>query len=129
MFPLYHIPIGLEPHKRGISSVSRGFYVVASLIVHGGAGSMKGMNQRRLIEYRSALSGAAQAGGFELSHGGSALDAVIAAVRSMEDSGLFNAGLGAVLTLDKEAELDAADDRKKSGFWRGRLRDESREPS
>ncbi len=39
--------------------------------------------------------------------GGSALDAVEAAVRALEDDPLFNAGTGACLTLDGEVELDA----------------------
>jgi beta-aspartyl-peptidase (threonine type) len=39
---------------------------------------------------------------------GSALDAVVAAIRIMEDSPLFNAGKGAVFTADGKNELDAA---------------------
>jgi beta-aspartyl-peptidase (threonine type) len=42
-----------------------------------------------------------------LADGGTSLDAVIAAVRIMEDSPLFNAGKGAVYTADEKHELDA----------------------
>jgi L-asparaginase / beta-aspartyl-peptidase len=37
-----------------------------------------------------------------------AVDSVEAAVSSMEDSGLFNAGIGAPLTIDKTVEMDAS---------------------
>ena len=43
-----------------------------------------------------------------LSSGHDAVDAVESAVTSMEDSGLFNAGVGSCLTLDKTIEMDAS---------------------
>ena len=43
-----------------------------------------------------------------LERGGSSLDAVTTAVRMMEDDPQFNAGRGAVLSQDGDAELDAA---------------------
>ena len=43
-----------------------------------------------------------------LAAGGSALDAVTAAILPMEDSPLFNAGRGAVFTADGRNELDAS---------------------
>ncbi len=73
------------------------------LIVHGGAGSKKpsGRNLR-------TLSVALSAGFDVLKGGGSALDAVEVAIVVMEDSGLFNAGLGGHLQFDGVKRLDAA---------------------
>jgi L-asparaginase/beta-aspartyl-peptidase (threonine type) len=52
---------------------------------------------------------AALAAGWEvLEKGGGALAAAVAAVASMEDSGVFNAGRGAVTTSDGTVETDAA---------------------
>lgn len=44
---------------------------------------------------------------FFIQQGGSAVDAVEAAVRNMEDNPLFNAGRGCALTEENTAELDA----------------------
>jgi beta-aspartyl-peptidase (threonine type) len=58
--------------------------------------------------FQEALERALQLGNAILQKGGSALDAVEAAVRSMEDNPLFNAGKGAVFTNEGKNELDAA---------------------
>ena len=58
--------------------------------------------------YKSALAEALTAGEDILKNGGSALDAVQAAVLIMEDSELFNAGKGAVFNSEGGHELDAA---------------------
>ena len=51
---------------------------------------------------------AVQAGARVLRGGGSALDAVIATVRALEDHPLFNAGLGSLLTVEGTVEMDAS---------------------
>ncbi|HYG67841.1 MAG TPA: isoaspartyl peptidase/L-asparaginase, partial [Anaeromyxobacteraceae bacterium] len=51
---------------------------------------------------------AAEAGWAVLSAGGSAVDAVEAAVRVLEDDPVFNAGTGACLTASGDVELDAS---------------------
>lgn len=79
-----------------------------SILVHGGAGAMRGMTSEREQRYRDGLRTAADAGAAVLRAGGTALDAAIAAVVSMEDSGTFNAGLGACLTSSGTVEMDAA---------------------
>jgi L-asparaginase / beta-aspartyl-peptidase len=80
------------------------------LVIHGGAGALKKemMTPEKEAEYRQALSESLQAGYEILSKGGSALDAVMASVKVMEDSPLFNAGKGAVFNHDGINELDAA---------------------
>ncbi len=79
-----------------------------SLILHGGAGAMRTMTEGREAAYRQGLLEAAEVGRSILSAGEAALDAAVAVVRCMEDSGIFNAGAGACLTEDGTVEMDAA---------------------
>ena len=79
-----------------------------TLIVHGGAGSMKSMSDPREGRYRAGLRDATAAGAAILQAGGSAVDAVVAVNVHMEDGGVFNAGLGSCLTADGGIEMDAA---------------------
>ena len=80
------------------------------LVLHGGAGtiSREDMTAEREAEYRSKLTEALTAGHGVLEEGGSALDAVVAAINVLEDSPLFNAGKGAVFTADGTHSLDAS---------------------
>ena len=66
------------------------------------------LKPRHEAQYHSALKRALRAGLSVLQKGGSSTDAVVAAVVSLEDSPLFNAGRGAVLNERGEHELDAA---------------------
>jgi isoaspartyl peptidase/L-asparaginase-like protein (Ntn-hydrolase superfamily) len=66
------------------------------------------MTAARAALYKAALGQALEAGHTILQGGGTALDAVTAAVVAMEDSPLFNAGRGAVYNADGRHELDAA---------------------
>ena len=59
-------------------------------------------------EYLTALERAIDAGFRLLSGGSSSLDAVEAAVMSLEDCPLFNAGKGSVFTHDGKHEMDAS---------------------
>src|SRR5690349_1025997 len=80
------------------------------LVIHGGAGTIlkKNMTPEAEKAYQAGLQAALQAGYAVLSRGGSAVDAVEATVRVMEDNPLFNAGKGAVFTNEGRNELDAA---------------------
>jgi beta-aspartyl-peptidase (threonine type) len=80
------------------------------IAIHGGAGVIDRalMTPEREASYRAGLSAALDAGYVILEQGGSSLDAVTEAVRLLEDDPHFNAGRGAVLTHDGEAELDAS---------------------
>jgi beta-aspartyl-peptidase (threonine type) len=81
-----------------------------ALAIHGGAGVIERpkMTPEKEASYRAGLAAALDAGYAILERGGSSLDAVSAAVRLMEDDPQFNAGRGAVLNQDGDAELDAA---------------------
>ncbi len=80
------------------------------LLIHGGAGTLRAadMTPAERSQYEAALHEALDAGWRVLADGGSALDAVTAAILPMEDSPLFNAGRGAVFTADGRNELDAS---------------------
>jgi beta-aspartyl-peptidase (threonine type) len=58
--------------------------------------------------YHRAIEDALEAGSSVLEDGGSALDAVVVAVESLEDCPLLNAGRGSVLTSDGAVEMDAS---------------------
>ncbi len=81
-----------------------------TLVIHGGAGTVRPeeMTPVREAEYRAALLAALTAGEGVLAQGGPALAAVIAAVRSLEDCPLFNAGRGSTFTHGGRIEMDAA---------------------
>jgi L-asparaginase / beta-aspartyl-peptidase len=87
---------------------------VPALIVHGGAGADPGGRD----ELRAGMREAVGAGWRALAAGGTALDAVEAAVRSLEDHPRFNAGRGSVLTSAGTVETDASimeGDRLRNG--------------
>ncbi|MBW3167281.1 isoaspartyl peptidase/L-asparaginase family protein [Qipengyuania flava] len=81
-----------------------------SLAIHGGAGTIarENMTPEQDAAYRAALQRALDAGAAVLRDGGSAMEAIQAAIEPMEDDPLFNAGRGAVLTWDGDIELDAS---------------------
>ena len=81
-----------------------------AIAVHGGAGAIERRHLRPEQEaaYRAALGRVAEAGGAVLRSGGSALDAIEAAIHLLEDDPLFNAGRGAVFTARGANELDAS---------------------
>ncbi len=77
----------------------------ATIVVHGGAGARE---HETAAARAAALEAAAEAGFAILTAGGSAVDAVVAAVVLLEDDPLFNAGYGSVLTEDGTVEMDAS---------------------
>jgi L-asparaginase / beta-aspartyl-peptidase len=80
------------------------------LVIHGGAGVMdrKDFTPELEKEYLDKLQEALDSGEVVLKTGGAALDAVVASVKVMEDSPLFNAGKGSVFSETGENEMDAA---------------------
>ena len=81
-----------------------------TLAIHGGAGTIlkSQMTDEKEQAYKQALQESLLAGYQVLASGGTSTEAVVAAIRCMEDSPLFNAGKGAVFTHDKTHELDAS---------------------
>jgi beta-aspartyl-peptidase (threonine type) len=80
------------------------------LMVHGGCGAMRPetVSPEQEEQARAGLNAALDAGEAVLASDGSALDAVEAAARVLEEAVSFNAGRGSVLTADGHVELDAA---------------------
>jgi len=76
-----------------------------ALIVHGGCGTPPPEEEPAR---NAACERAADTGWEVLTRGGSALDAVCAAVRRLEDEPLLNAGTGSYLQADGVARLDAS---------------------
>lgn len=81
-----------------------------SFAIQGGAGVIEraSLTPEQDAAYRASLHRALEAGQTILADGGSALDAIQAAIQVMEDDPLFNAGRGAVFTAEGRNELDAA---------------------
>ncbi len=81
----------------------------SALVIHGGAfiPTSLSISDDGVRDRVAALHEALQEGFAKLRGGGSALDAVVRAVTVMENNPLFNAGIGAVLTAEGVAELDA----------------------
>lgn len=76
-----------------------------SIIVHGGAWDIP---DDEVDAHMTGCRIARDVGWQVLLQGGSALDAVEVAVRSMEDDSAFDAGVGSVLNADGVVEMDAA---------------------
>jgi len=81
-----------------------------SLVIHGGAGTIEreNMTEEKDAEYRAKLIEALEVGYAKLESGATSMEAVIATIQVMEESPLFNAGVGAVFTNEGKNELDAA---------------------
>lgn len=81
-----------------------------AIVIHGGAGFINEGNtsKEKRAAYTQAMNSALEAGYWVLENGGSAVDAVVAAIKIMEDNPLFNAGKGSVLTADGKVEMDAS---------------------
>lgn len=81
-----------------------------ALAIHGGAGTIlrSSMTPELEAQYNEGLENALRTGWDVLERDGSSLDAVEAAVMSLEDFPLFNAGRGAVFTHEGKNEMDAA---------------------
>jgi len=80
------------------------------IVIHGGAGDIvKGkFSPQKEVQYKTKLYEALQTGMSKLDQGDSAIYVVEAVIKILEDSPLFNAGKGAVKTIDGNTALDAS---------------------
>ena len=80
------------------------------LVIHGGAGNITAdrFTPEQQAEYHAGLQKALLAGNKVLASGGTAIDAVKAAINEMELNPIFNAGRGAVFTNEGKNELDSS---------------------
>ena len=81
-----------------------------ALVIHGGAGTIlkSRITPSQEKEYRDMLASVLQKGQEMLASGADGLDVVQEVISMMEDSPLFNAGFGAVMTNQATHELDAS---------------------
>jgi len=98
--------LGCETPKNTPASPEATF----GIVIHGGAGTIlkKNMTPEMEAAYRATLEEAIRTGHAILKAGGSSKEAVEKTIHVMENSPLFNAGKGAVLTADATIELDAS---------------------
>jgi L-asparaginase / beta-aspartyl-peptidase len=98
---------GSHDHKAKDKPVSEKTW---TLVIHGGAGSMERgkLSPEQDTAARAGLNASLEAGSAVLAKGGSAMDAVAAAIMVLENDEHFNAGRGAVFTYKGINELDAS---------------------
>lgn len=83
---------------------------VYGIVIHGGAGNILPQHFTKESEqaYHQKMKEALDAGYAVLEKGGTATDAVTAAIKILEDSPLFNAGKGSVYNSEGQIEMDAS---------------------
>ncbi|MFA6546550.1 MAG: isoaspartyl peptidase/L-asparaginase [Limisphaerales bacterium] len=92
--------------KKPVSQTNANFV----LVIHGGAGVVvqEDLTPEHEKASRATMEAALLAGHAVLERGGTSRNAVIAAIKILEDSPLFNAGKGSVLTADGTVGMDAS---------------------
>ena len=81
-----------------------------AIVIHGGAGTIlkKNMSNEMELAYKLKLEEAIDAGYSILENNGSSKDAVEETIKILENSELFNAGKGSVLSNNGAVEMDAS---------------------
>ena len=107
LFGLYNIKSVAESLIQGSKPAAQTEWAI---VVHGGAGagSRESIPPEKQAEYMDAVQFALETGSKILESGGSSLDAIEAAIITMENNPIFNAGRGAVFTELGNNELDAS---------------------
>ncbi len=78
------------------------------IVIHGGAGSFSGLDDKTINSYKDGIDRALAVGFQILESGGTSLDAVTSAIVILEDISLFNAGKGSVYTEKETQEMDSS---------------------
>lgn len=91
-------------------SCENGKEIDFAIVIHGGAGTIvkKNMSKKMELAYNQKLKEALNVGYEILEGGGSSIDAVESTIKVLENSELFNAGKGSVLSNDEIVEMDAS---------------------
>ena len=91
-------------------SCENGREIDFAIVIHGGAGTIvkKNMSKKMELAYNQKLKEALNVGYEILEGGGSSIDAVESTIKVLENSELFNAGKGSVLSNDEIVEMDAS---------------------
>ena len=76
-----------------------------AIAIHGGAGGDSAFIRDHLAEYEQGLKDAVESGYKVLESGGTAVEAVETAVRSLENNKYFNAGRGSALNAEGKVEM------------------------
>ncbi|MEM0927595.1 MAG: isoaspartyl peptidase/L-asparaginase, partial [Planctomycetota bacterium] len=79
-----------------------------AIAIHGGAGNQVVPGTPRAKIKRDAMESILRQAVQQIEDGGKAIDVVSETIKRLEDSDSFNAGLGAVLNAEGNAELDAS---------------------
>ena len=79
-----------------------------ALAIHGGAGPDSEYIRQNIDGYRKGVESAMDEGYSILEKGGSAVEAIEASIRMLEDNPHFNAGKGSALTEKGEVEMCAS---------------------
>ncbi|MCC9168549.1 isoaspartyl peptidase/L-asparaginase family protein [Pontibacter harenae] len=81
-----------------------------SIAIHGGAENLRpeDVSKEKEEQYRRGLEEALQAGWEILNKNGSAIDAVVAATKCLENNPLYNAGVGSSINRKGEIEFNAS---------------------
>src|SRR3974390_3162104 len=105
----FPVGVALMITASAVASAQQGAHHWA-IVIHGGAGVIERskLGPEGDKEYRAGLDRAIHAGAAVLDKGGSALDAVEAALHVLEDDPHFNAGKGAVFTREGKNEMDSS---------------------
>ena len=91
-------------------SCENGREIDFAIVIHGGAGTIvkENMSKKMELAYNQKLKEALNVGYEILEGGGSSIDAVESTIKELENSELFNAGKGSVLSNDEIVEMDAS---------------------